>query len=114
MLCQMLKLPNFFKKSRWPKIWSNDANWVGYVAVSNDETSKRLGRRDIVIAWRGTVTCLEWISDLMDILKPISPNEIPSHDPTVRVESGFVNLYTDRNESWNTAQSRPESRSFMS
>lgn len=93
-----INLPNFFKKSRWPKIWSKNANWIGYVAVSDNETSKRLGRRDITIAWRGTVTRLEWIADLMDFLKPISSNKIPCPDPTVKVESGFVDLYTDKDE----------------
>lgn len=92
-----INLPNFFKKSRWPKMWSKNANWMGYVAVSNDETTKRLGRRDITIAWRGTVTRLEWIADLMDFLKPISNNNIPCPDPTVKVESGFLDLYTDKN-----------------
>ncbi|EEF41400.1 triacylglycerol lipase, putative [Ricinus communis] len=72
-----INLPNFFKRSRWPKMWSNKANWIGYVAVSNDETTKRLGRRDITIAWRGTVTRLEWIADLMDFLKPVNGNKIP-------------------------------------
>lgn len=91
-----INLPNFFKKSRWPKVWSNKANWMGYVAVSNDDVSKQLGRRDITIAWRGTVTRLEWIADLMDFLKPISLNNIPCPDPTVKVESGFVDLYTDK------------------
>ncbi|CAK9150057.1 unnamed protein product [Ilex paraguariensis] len=93
-----INLPNFFKKSRWPKVWSKKANWIGYVAVSNDETSKRLGRRDITIAWRGTVTRLEWIADLMDFLRPISDDKIPCPDPTVKVESGFLDLYTDKNE----------------
>ncbi|KAL5561795.1 hypothetical protein UlMin_031542 [Ulmus minor] len=93
-----INLPNFFKKSRWPKIWSKNANWIGYVAVSNDETSKRLGRRDITIAWRGTVTRLEWIADLMDFLKPISGNKIPCPDEDVKVESGFLDLYTDKDE----------------
>uniref|UniRef100_A0A5B7C1N5 Fungal lipase-type domain-containing protein n=1 Tax=Davidia involucrata TaxID=16924 RepID=A0A5B7C1N5_DAVIN len=93
-----INLPNFFKKSRWPKVWSKNANWIGYVAVSNDETSRRLGRRDITIAWRGTVTRLEWIVDLMDFLKPISSDKIPCPDPTVKVESGFVDLYTDKDE----------------
>ncbi|KAL5792821.1 hypothetical protein ACOSP7_001415 [Xanthoceras sorbifolium] len=91
-----INLPNFFKKSRWPKVWSKNANWIGYVAVSNDETTKRLGRRDITIAWRGTVTRLEWIADLMDFLKPISDNRIPCPDPTVKVEYGFLDLYTDK------------------
>ncbi|KAJ0051821.1 hypothetical protein Pint_03199 [Pistacia integerrima] len=91
-----INLPNFFKKSRWPKVWSKNANWIGYVAVSNDETTKRLGRRDITIAWRGTVTRLEWIADLMDFLKPISNNKIPCPDHTVKVESGFLDLYTDK------------------
>ncbi|XP_049407089.1 phospholipase A1-Igamma2, chloroplastic-like isoform X3 [Solanum stenotomum] len=93
-----INLPNFFKQSRWPKIWSKNANWIGYVAVSNDETSKRLGRRDITIAWRGTVTRLEWIADLMDYLRPISSDNIPCPDPNVKVESGFLDLYTDKDE----------------
>nr|KJB42206.1 hypothetical protein B456_007G142100 [Gossypium raimondii] len=91
-----INLPNFFKKSRWPKVWSKSANWIGYVAVSNDEISKRLGRRDIIVAWRGTVTRPEWIADLMDFLKPISSNKIPCPDSTVKVESGFLDLYTDK------------------
>ncbi|XP_044504214.1 phospholipase A1-Igamma2, chloroplastic-like [Mangifera indica] len=91
-----INLPNFFKKSRWPKVWSKNANWIGYVGVSNDETTKRLGRRDICIAWRGTVTRLEWIADLMDFLKPISNNKMPCPDHTVKVESGFLDLYTDK------------------
>lgn len=93
-----INLPNFFKQSRWPKVWSKNANWIGYVAVSNDETSKWLGRRDISIAWRGTVTRLEWIADLMDFLRPISSDKIPCPDPTVKVESGFLDLYTDKDE----------------
>lgn len=94
-----INLPNFFKKSRWPKVWSKNANWIGYVSVSNDEYSKRLGRRDITIAWRGTVTRLEWIADLMDYLRPISSENIPCPDPEVKVESGFLDLYTDKDGS---------------
>ncbi|KAL6208683.1 hypothetical protein ACLB2K_019630 [Fragaria x ananassa] len=93
-----INLPNFFKKSRWPKVWSKNANWIGYVAVSDDETTARLGRRDISIAWRGTVTRLEWIVDLMDFLKPLSNNKIPCPDPNVKAESGFLDLYTDKDQ----------------
>ncbi|KAB5568308.1 hypothetical protein DKX38_002101 [Salix brachista] len=51
------------------------SNWIGYVAVSNDKTTKHFGRRDVAIAWRGTVTRLEWVADLMDFLKPVSARE---------------------------------------
>ncbi|KAG7637984.1 Phospholipase A1-Igamma2 [Arabidopsis thaliana] len=92
-----INLPNFFSKSRWSKVWSKNANWMGYVAVSDDETSRnRLGRRDIAIAWRGTVTKLEWIADLKDYLKPVTENKIRCPDPAVKVESGFLDLYTDK------------------
>ncbi|XP_031493738.1 phospholipase A1-Igamma1, chloroplastic-like [Nymphaea colorata] len=89
-----VNLPNFFKKSLWPKIWSSRANWIGYVAVSKDSTS--LGRRDIMVAWRGTVTQLEWVADLMDFLQPV---RLPGHkkqNPEIKVESGFLDLYTDK------------------
>ncbi|GLJ47071.1 hypothetical protein SUGI_0993790 [Cryptomeria japonica] len=90
-----INLPNFFKKSRaGEKLWSNHANWMGFVAVAEDEQEiKRLGRRDIVIAWRGTVTRLEWLADLMDFLKPAGFHS-DHPDPRVKVESGFLNLYT--------------------
>lgn len=44
------------------------------------------------------MTRLEWIVDLMDFLKPVSGNKIPCPDPTVKVESGFLDLYTDKDE----------------
>ncbi|XP_039135993.1 phospholipase A1-Igamma1, chloroplastic-like [Dioscorea cayenensis subsp. rotundata] len=94
-----INLPNFFSRSRWDRTWSERANWIGYIAVSSDATTALLGRRDIVIAWRGTVTKLEWIADLMDFLRPISSVGIPCPDPSVKVESGFVDLYTDKDPS---------------
>uniref|UniRef100_A0A1J3EJL3 Phospholipase A1-Igamma1, chloroplastic n=1 Tax=Noccaea caerulescens TaxID=107243 RepID=A0A1J3EJL3_NOCCA len=98
-----INLPNFFSKSRWSKVWSKNANWMGYVAVSDDDEAKRrrLGRRDIAIAWRGTVTQLEWIADLKDFLKPVSGNGFRCPDPTVKAESGFLDLYTDKDTTCN-------------
>ncbi|EXB93327.1 Phospholipase A1-Igamma3 [Morus notabilis] len=88
-----INLPNFFQRSKMSSVWSQHANWMGYVAVSTDEDEiRRLGRRDIVIAWRGTVTYLEWICDLKDILR--SADFGP--DPTVKIESGFYDLYTKK------------------
>eukprot|EP01018_Ginkgo_biloba_P036037 Gb_36266 [translate_table: standard] len=91
-----INLPGFFRKPRATaqKLWSSHANWMGFIAVAQDENEiERLGRRDIVIAWRGTVTYLEWIADLMDILKPAGLNAAHPH-PEIKVESGFLNLYT--------------------
>ncbi|KAJ4972391.1 hypothetical protein NE237_005490 [Protea cynaroides] len=88
-----INLPNFFQKSKMSSVWSLHANWMGYVAVSTDEEQvKRLGRRDIVIAWRGTVTYLEWITDLKDILHPAGF----TNDPSIKIEKGFYDLYTKK------------------
>ncbi|XP_042498921.1 phospholipase A1-Igamma3, chloroplastic-like [Macadamia integrifolia] len=90
-----INLPNFFQKSKMSSVWSPHANWMGYVAVSTDEEEiKRLGRRDIVIAWRGTVTYLEWIADLKDILHPANFGD----DPSIKIESGFFDLYTKKEQ----------------
>ncbi|KAH7667097.1 Phospholipase A(1) protein [Dioscorea alata] len=94
-----IKLPNFFIRSHADKTWSEKGNWIGYVAVSSDATTDLLGRRDIIVAWRGTITKLEWVSDLMDFLRPVSSVGIPCPDPDVKVESGFVDLYTDKDTS---------------
>ncbi|XP_019163365.1 PREDICTED: phospholipase A1-Igamma3, chloroplastic-like [Ipomoea nil] len=87
-----INLPNFFQHSSVNRIWSQHANWMGYVAVATDEAEiRRLGRRDIVIAWRGTVTYLEWIHDLKNILHPTHFRD----DPDIKIESGFFDLYTN-------------------
>ncbi|KAK4493485.1 hypothetical protein RD792_005947 [Penstemon davidsonii] len=72
--------------------------WVGYVAVAEDKETKRLGRRDIVITFRGTVTSPEWIANLMSSLTParLDPND---PRPDVKVEAGFLSLYTSNENS---------------
>ncbi|KAK9125239.1 hypothetical protein Scep_014085 [Stephania cephalantha] len=88
-----INLPNFFQKSKMSSVWSTHANWMDYVAVATDEKEiKRLGRREIVVAWRGTVTYLEWIHDLKDILHPACFSE----DHSIKIESGFFDLYTKK------------------
>nr|XP_016513534.1 PREDICTED: phospholipase A1-Igamma3, chloroplastic-like [Nicotiana tabacum] len=91
-----INLPNFFQKSKDSMVWSQHANWMGYVAVATDPVEiKRLGRRDIVVAWRGTVTYLEWLHDLKDILHPAHFRD----DPNIKIESGFFDLYTQKENS---------------
>jgi len=85
--------------------------WIGFIAVCTDPKEiKRLGRRDIVIAWRGTSTPQEWIEDFKDILvtatlshakspgRPSSTTVPSSPDPNVRIEKGFMDCYTSMNE----------------
>ncbi|XP_066310356.1 phospholipase A1 EG1, chloroplastic/mitochondrial-like [Miscanthus floridulus] len=66
------------------------ASWVGYVAVSTDEMTRRLGRRDVLVSLRGTVTQAEWAANLMSALEPARLDARPD----VKVEAGFLNLYT--------------------
>ncbi|GLJ43112.1 hypothetical protein SUGI_0894700 [Cryptomeria japonica] len=83
------------------------AVWFGFIAVcDNAKEIKRLGRRDIVVAWRGTQTTQEWIQDLRDVLVPAKLSYqcqrttkdhqalIPPVNDGVRIEKGFLNFYT--------------------
>ncbi|CAL9762382.1 unnamed protein product [Musa acuminata subsp. burmannicoides] len=74
------------------------SRWIGYVAVSSDEAVRRLGRRDILVSFRGTVTNTEWIANLMSSL---TAARLDPHDPRpdVKVESGFLSLYTSDDSS---------------
>ncbi|OMO61029.1 Lipase, class 3 [Corchorus olitorius] len=42
--------------------WDRESNWIGYIAITSDEKSKALGRREIYIAWRGTTRDYEWVN----------------------------------------------------
>ncbi|CAL1402992.1 unnamed protein product [Linum trigynum] len=80
--------------SRAYTTWSRDSNWMGYVAVSDDAESKRIGRRDIVVAWRGTVAPSEWFSDLNARL--VRVNDAVR---VVKVQKGFLSVYKSKAES---------------
>ncbi|PIN22898.1 putative lipase [Handroanthus impetiginosus] len=41
--------------------WDRESNWIGYIAVTTDEVSRALGRREIYVVWRGTTRNYEWI-----------------------------------------------------
>uniref|UniRef100_A0A2P2PIA2 Phospholipase A1 n=1 Tax=Rhizophora mucronata TaxID=61149 RepID=A0A2P2PIA2_RHIMU len=54
----------FLLHSQSRELWDRESNWIGYIAVTSDEYSKTLGRREIYIAFRGTTRNYEWI-DIM-------------------------------------------------
>ncbi|XP_055814326.1 galactolipase DONGLE, chloroplastic-like [Solanum dulcamara] len=78
-------------------IGSSCGKWIGYIAVSNHEETKRLGRRDVLVTFRGTVTSPEWIANLMSSL---TPARLDPHNPRpqVKVEAGFLSLYTSNED----------------
>ncbi|KAF8765337.1 hypothetical protein HU200_008714 [Digitaria exilis] len=72
---------------------SKKSRWIGYVAVASDREAARLGRRDILVSFRGTVTGSEWLANFMSTLAPARFDPTDPR-PDVRVESGFLSLYT--------------------
>lgn len=86
-----IEMPKWLKRSNLADTWSKDSNWMGFVAVSDDEETHRIGRRDIVVAWRGTVAPSEWYEDFQRKLEPIGHGD-------AKVEHGFQSIYTSKNE----------------
>ncbi|KAJ4712666.1 phospholipase A1-Ibeta2, chloroplastic-like [Melia azedarach] len=72
------------------------SSWIGYVAVCDDKREiQRMGRRDIVIALRGTSTCLEWAENFRAQLVQMTDSG-DAVDKESRVECGFLSLYKTR------------------
>ncbi|KAK7359434.1 hypothetical protein VNO77_01394 [Canavalia gladiata] len=86
-----IELPRWLERSHVADTWSKDSNWIGFVAVSDDEETRRIGRRDIVVAWRGTVAPCEWYEDFQRKLDPIGHGD-------AKVEHGFLSIYSSKSE----------------
>ncbi|KAF3672266.1 putative phospholipase A1-II 1-like [Capsicum annuum] len=74
-----------------------ESNWIGFVGVATDEGKVALGRRDILIAWRGTRRGSEWNDDCENSL--VQPIEIFGEKTNnILVHKGFYSIYTSLNE----------------
>ncbi|GMI88400.1 DAD1-like seeding establishment-related lipase [Hibiscus trionum] len=82
---------NFFNVA----IKTDESAWMGYVAVSTDDAKVALGRRDILVAWRGTATDAEWEYNLSFVQKPAS--ELFGSGNDAKVHLGFYSLYNGTN-----------------
>ncbi|CAN6580543.1 unnamed protein product [Malus baccata var. baccata] len=91
-------LPDWVDEVRPDLSWMTQrSSWVGYVAVCDDKREiARMGRRDIVIALRGTSTCLEWTENLRAQLIQMPSTEQGQQEGHAKVECGFLSLYKTR------------------
>ncbi|CAN6336093.1 unnamed protein product [Urochloa humidicola] len=93
--------------------WSRESNWIGYVAVATDEGAAALGRRDVVVAWRGTATDLEWANDFAFTpvsAAPVLGSAAAAANPLAVVHQGFLSVYTssNANSTYNKASARDQ------
>ncbi|PHU26298.1 hypothetical protein BC332_04630 [Capsicum chinense] len=73
-----------------------ESNWIGFVGVATDEGKVALVRRDILIAWRGTLTQSEWNDDKQ--VPFVQPTEIfRENTNNILVHKGFYSIYTSLN-----------------
>ncbi|KAK1258182.1 hypothetical protein QJS04_geneDACA021677 [Acorus gramineus] len=92
-----VELPRWLERSLHADAWTaGESHWMGYVAVSDDVETRRIGRRDIVVAWRGTAAASEWFKDLQARLEPVEGRRRGEH---ARVEHGFQSVYRSRSAS---------------
>ncbi|KAL5551399.1 hypothetical protein UlMin_001575 [Ulmus minor] len=74
---------------------AGSSKWLGFVAVANEEGKKVLGRRDILIAFRGTMTTAEACIDAYTSF--VSASQILGSANNPSVHAGWYKYYTATN-----------------
>ncbi|XP_019168969.1 PREDICTED: phospholipase A1-IIgamma-like [Ipomoea nil] len=69
-----------------------ESNWIGYVAVATNEGKVGLGRRDILVVWRGTIRPLEWVDNFIFLFVNAPLIFGQNSDPLVHM--GWYYMYT--------------------
>lgn len=82
----------FMAKPVSPNAAAGNSNWLGFVAVATDQGKEVLGRRDILVSVRGTMTEIEEHIDLKIGL--VSASEILGNDNDPKVHEGWYLYYT--------------------
>ena len=103
---------NVMVHPRTPNPWDRESNWFGYVAVTTDEESRALGRREVYVAWRGTIMKEEWGSNVFGAMPvpatPLFSTTANAHKVNSggflwwgkkepKVHGGWLNIYTSNN-----------------
>jgi hypothetical protein len=99
-----LSMPEWARRPNTPEWLTQQSNWIGYVAVCESEREvARMGRRDIAIVLRGTITCPEWAENLRATLVPLDDGDTTTHggkaaEEEPKVARGFRSLYKTAGE----------------
>nr|XP_043607998.1 phospholipase A1-IIgamma-like [Erigeron canadensis] len=82
---------SFLLRSLMKDPWLGQSNWMGYIAVSTKKAKRLLGRRDIMVSWRGTIQAAEWVENFDFPL--VSASSVFKESKCTQVHSGFLSIY---------------------
>ncbi|KAF3449681.1 hypothetical protein FNV43_RR10412 [Rhamnella rubrinervis] len=99
-------LPRYAKRNLFSKTTAGYSNWIGFVAVSSEAGTEALGRRDIVISFRGTSKEEEWCIDATIFFASASDILGKKDDP--KLHCGWYTYYTRPESGYNPTSLRDQ------